>query len=123
MSFFLAKHCSMTCESCLAARGKSHGQSGLMGFETGKRALVFLVEHSGTRHNLEVDFFGGEPLMNFEVCKQLVAYARSIEKEKGKNFRFTLGAWPAGSRALSSTASSAVWARCWALCLRCLYCS
>ena len=59
-------------------------------FETGKRALDFLVEHSGTRHNLEVDFFGGEPLMNFEVCKQLVAYARSIEKEKGKNFRFTL---------------------------------
>ena len=48
------------------------------------------MEHSGTRHNLEVDFFGGEPLMNFEVCKQLVAYARSIEKEKGKNFRFTL---------------------------------
>src|SRR5699024_10328448 len=61
-----------------------------MSFETGKRALDFLVEHSGTRRNLEVDFFGGEPLMNFEVCKQLVAYARSIEKAAGKNFRFTL---------------------------------
>ena len=59
-------------------------------FEVGKRALDFLVENSGTRHNLEVDFFGGEPLMNFDVVKQLVAYARSIEKEKNKNFRFTL---------------------------------
>ncbi len=61
-----------------------------MDFETGKRALDFLVENSGLRKNLEVDFFGGEPLVNFEVCKQLVAYARSIEKEKNKNFRFTL---------------------------------
>ena len=61
-----------------------------MSFETGKRALDFLVENSGMRRNLDVDFFGGEPLVNFEVCKQLVAYARSIEKEKNKNFRFTL---------------------------------
>ena len=61
-----------------------------MPFEVGKRALDFLVENSGTRRNLEVDFFGGEPLMNFDVCKRLVTYARSIEKEKGKNFRFTL---------------------------------
>jgi uncharacterized protein len=61
-----------------------------MSFEVGKQALDFLVENSGTRHNLEVDFFGGEPLMNFQVVKDLVAYARSIEKEKGKNFRFTL---------------------------------
>ena len=86
----VAHTCNLNCEYCFAAQGKFHGQSGLMSFETGKRALDFLVEHSGTRHNLEVDFFGGEPLMNFEVCKQLVAYARSIEKEKGKNFRFTL---------------------------------
>ena len=86
----VAPTCNLNCEYCFAAQGKFHGQSGLMSFETGKRALDFLVEHSGTRHNLEVDFFGGEPLMNFEVCKQLVAYARSIEKEKGKNFRFTL---------------------------------
>ena len=61
-----------------------------MSFDVGKQALDFLVAHSGTRRNLEVDFFGGEPLMNFEVVKQLVAYARSIEKEKNKNFRFTL---------------------------------
>ena len=61
-----------------------------MSFEVGKRALDFLVENSHGRTNLEVDFFGGEPLMNFDVVKQLVAYARSIEKEKGKNFRFTL---------------------------------
>ena len=61
-----------------------------MSFEVGKRALDFLIENSGTRRNLEVDFFGGEPLMNFEVVKQLVKYARSIEKEKSKNFRFTL---------------------------------
>ena len=61
-----------------------------MSFEVGKRALDFLIEHSGTRRNLEVDFFGGEPLMNFEVVKQLVAYARSIEKKYNKNFRFTL---------------------------------
>ena len=62
----------------------------LMSLETGRRAMDFLIENSGTRHNLEVDFFGGEPLMNFEVCKGIVAYARSIEKEHGKNFRFTL---------------------------------
>jgi len=61
-----------------------------MSFEVGKQALDFLVAHSGSRRNLEVDFFGGEPLMNFETVKRLVAYARSIEKEKGKNFRFTL---------------------------------
>ena len=61
-----------------------------MSFEVGRQALDFLVEHSGTRRNLEVDFFGGEPLMNFEVVKQLTAYARSIEKEKNKHFRFTL---------------------------------
>ena len=61
-----------------------------MSFEVGKRALDFLIENSGTRRNLEVDFFGGEPLMNFEVVKQIVKYARSIEKEKNKNFRFTL---------------------------------
>ena len=86
----VAHTCNLNCHYCFAAQGKFHGESGLMSFETGKRALDFLVEHSGNRHNLEVDFFGGEPLMNFEVCKQLVAYARSIEKQAGKNFRFTL---------------------------------
>ncbi len=86
----VAHTCNLNCSYCFAAQGKFHGEAGLMSFETGKRALDFLVENSGTRHNLEVDFFGGEPLMNFEVCKQLVAYARSIEKEHNKNFRFTL---------------------------------
>ena len=86
----VAHVCNLNCSYCFAAQGKFNGKAGIMSFETGKRALDFLVENSGTRRNLEVDFFGGEPLMNFEVCKQLVAYARSIEKEKGKNFRFTL---------------------------------
>ena len=61
-----------------------------MSFEVGKQALDYLIANSGTRRNLEVDFFGGEPLMNFQVVKDLVAYARSVEKEHGKNFRFTL---------------------------------
>lgn len=86
----VAHTCNLNCSYCFAAQGKYHGERALMSFETGKRALDFLVEHSGTRKNLEVDFFGGEPLMNFEVVKQLVAYARSIERQVGKNFRFTL---------------------------------
>ncbi len=86
----VAHTCNLNCSYCFAAQGKYHGERALMSFETGKRALDFLVENSGTRKNLEVDFFGGEPLMNFEVVKQLVAYARSMEKEAGKNFRFTL---------------------------------
>ena len=86
----IAHTCNLNCSYCFASQGNYHGERAVMSFEVGKRALDFLVEHSGTRRNLEVDFFGGEPLMNFEVVKQLVAYARSIEKEKGKNFRFTL---------------------------------
>jgi len=86
----IAHTCNLNCAYCFASQGKYQGERAVMSFETGKRALDFLVENSGTRRNLEVDFFGGEPLMNFEVVKQLVAYARSIEKEKGKNFRFTL---------------------------------
>lgn len=86
----IAHTCNLNCSYCFASQGKYHGERALMSFEVGKRALDFLVENSGTRRNLEVDFFGGEPLMNFDVVKQLVAYARSIEKEKGKNFRFTL---------------------------------
>ena len=82
--------CNLNCSYCFASQGNFKGKAGLMSFETGKRALDYLVENSGLRRNLEVDFFGGEPLMNFEVCKELVAYARSIEKEKKKNFRFTL---------------------------------
>ena len=86
----IAHTCNLNCSYCFASQGKYHGDRALMPFEVGKRALDFLVEHSGSRHNLEVDFFGGEPLMNFDVVKRLVAYARSIEKEKGKHFRFTL---------------------------------
>ena len=86
----IAHTCNLNCSYCFASQGKYHGERALMSFEVGKRALDFLVENSHGRTNLEVDFFGGEPLMNFEVVKQLVAYARSIEKEKGKNFRFTL---------------------------------
>ena len=86
----VAHTCNLNCSYCFASQGKYHGDRAVMSFEVGKQALDFLVANSGTRRNLEVDFFGGEPLMNFDVVKQLVAYARSIEKEKGKNFRFTL---------------------------------
>ena len=86
----MAHTCNLNCSYCFASQGKYHGERALMSLDVGKRALDFLIEHSGTRHNLEVDFFGGEPLMNFEVTKQLVAYAREREKECGKHFRFTL---------------------------------
>ena len=86
----IAHSCNLNCSYCFAAQGKYHGADSLMSFEIGKRALDFLVENSGTRRNLEVDFFGGEPLLNFDVVKQLVKYARSIEKANNKNFRFTL---------------------------------
>jgi len=86
----VAHTCNLNCSYCFASQGKYHGERAVMSFEVGKQALDFLVAHSGSRRNLEVDFFGGEPLMNFQVVKDLVAYARSIEKEKGKNFRFTL---------------------------------
>lgn len=85
----VAHDCNLACKYCFACEGEYHGPRGLMSFEVGKRALDFLVENSGTRKNLEVDFFGGEPSLNFEVVKRLVEYGRSIEKEKGKNFRFT----------------------------------
>ena len=86
----IAHTCNLNCSYCFASQGKYHGDRAIMSFEVGKRALDFLVENSGSRKNLEVDFFGGEPLMNFDVVKQMVAYARSIEKEHNKNFRFTL---------------------------------
>ena len=86
----IAHTCNLNCSYCFASQGNYHGERAVMSFEVGKQALDFLVENSKGRRNLEVDFFGGEPLLNFEVVKQLVAYARSIEKEKGKNFRFTL---------------------------------
>lgn len=86
----VAHTCNLNCSYCFASQGRFRGERAVMSFEVGKQALDFLIANSGTRRNLEVDFFGGEPLMNFDVVKRLVAYARSIEKEHGKNFRFTL---------------------------------
>lgn len=86
----IAHTCNLNCEYCFASQGKYHGERAMMSLEVGKRALDFLIENSGSRKNLEVDFFGGEPLMNFDVVKGMVEYARSIEKEHNKNFRFTL---------------------------------
>ncbi len=86
----IAHCCNLNCSYCFASQGNYHGERSLMSFEVGKQALDFLIANSGSRHNLEVDFFGGEPLMNFQVVKDLVAYARSIEQKHGKNFRFTL---------------------------------
>ncbi|GHU81802.1 thioether cross-link-forming SCIFF peptide maturase [Clostridia bacterium] len=90
----IAHTCNLTCDYCFAKGGKyegeTHGKNELMPFEVGKQALDFLIINSGTRKNLEVDFFGGEPLMNWNVVKKLVSYARSIEKTHNKKFRFTL---------------------------------
>ena len=86
----VAHGCNMTCGYCFAGDGEYHGPQALMSYEVGKRALDWLIENSGTRRNLEVDFFGGEPLLNFDVVKKLVAYGRQQEKEHNKNFRFTL---------------------------------
>lgn len=90
MCLHIAHDCNLACRYCFAEEGEYHGRRALMSFEVGKKALDFLVRNSGNRVNLEVDFFGGEPLMNFEVVKQLVAYGRSLEKENHKKFRFTL---------------------------------
>lgn len=86
----VAHDCNLKCRYCFAHEGEYEGERGLMSFEVGKKAIDFLVAHSGNRRNLEIDFFGGEPLMNFEVVKDLVVYGRSLEEEHKKNFRFTL---------------------------------
>ena len=86
----VAHTCNLNCSYCFASQGKYHGERALMSLEVGKQALDFLIANSGTRRNLEVDFFGGEPLMNWDVVKELVAYARTQEKIYNKNFRFTL---------------------------------
>ncbi len=86
----IAHDCNLACRYCFAEEGEYHGRRELMSFEVGKAALDFLIANSGNRRNLEVDFFGGEPLMNFDVVKQLVAYGREQEKIHNKNFRFTL---------------------------------
>ncbi len=87
----VAHGCNLNCEYCFAGKGEYGGtDKGLMSVEVGKRALDYLVEQSGSRKNLEVDFFGGEPLLNWDVCKELVKYGRELEKKYNKNFRFTL---------------------------------
>ena len=86
----IAHDCNLACKYCFASEGEYHGDRALMSFEVGKKALDYLLENSGSRRNLEVDFFGGEPLMNFKVVKDLVAYGRSKEEEYNKKFRFTL---------------------------------
>lgn len=86
----VAHTCNLNCSYCFASQGKYQGERAIMSYEVGKAAFDFLIANSGSRRNLEVDFFGGEPLMNWDVVKRLVAYARSIEEEHNKNFRFTL---------------------------------
>ena len=86
----IAHDCNLACKYCFAEEGEYHGRRALMDYETGKQALDFLIANSGSRRNLEVDFFGGEPLMNWGVVKQLVAYGREQEKLHDKHFRFTL---------------------------------
>ena len=86
----IAHDCNLACRYCFAEEGEYHGRRALMSFEVGKKALDFLIANSGGRRNLEVDFFGGEPLMNWEVVKQLVNYGREQEKLYDKHFRFTL---------------------------------
>lgn len=82
--------CNIRCKYCFASQGDFNGEKLLMSEETGKKAIDFLIEQSKGRRNLEVDFFGGEPLMNMDVVKKLVSYAREKEKSFGKHFRFTM---------------------------------
>lgn len=86
----IAHDCNLACKYCFAEEGEYHGRRALMSYEVGKKALDFLIANSGNRRNLEVDFFGGEPLMNWQVVKDLVAYGREQEKLHDKHFRFTL---------------------------------
>ena len=86
----IAHDCNLACKYCFAGKGEYNGDKSLMSLEVGKKAIDFLIQNSGNRRNLEVDFFGGEPLMNFEVVKGIVAYGRSLEEKYNKNFRFTL---------------------------------
>ena len=90
LCFHIAHDCNLACKYCFAEEGEYHGRRALMSFEVGKAALDFLIANSGSRRNLEVDFFGGEPTLNFQVVKDLVAYGREQEKIHNKNFRFTL---------------------------------
>ena len=86
----IAHDCNLACRYCFAEEGEYHGKRALMSYDVGRKALDFLVRSSGNRRNLEVDFFGGEPLMNFQVVKDLVSYGRQLEKTHDKHFRFTI---------------------------------
>lgn len=90
MCLHIAHDCNLACRYCFAEEGEYHGRRAMMSFEVGKKALDFLIANSGSRRNLEVDFFGGEPLMNWQVVKDLVAYGREQEKIHNKHFRFTV---------------------------------
>ena len=90
MCLNMTHDCNLRCEYCFASQGTYNGEKAFLSFETGKKAFDFLVQSSGKRRNLEVDFFGGEPLMNFETIKKLVDYGRSLEKDNNKHFRFTV---------------------------------
>jgi uncharacterized protein len=86
----IAHDCNLACRYCFAGEGEYKGDRSLMSADVGRAALDFLVKNSGSRHNLEVDFFGGEPTLNFEVVKEIVRYGRSLEEKYDKHFRFTL---------------------------------
>ena len=90
MCLHISHDCNLRCKYCFASTGDFGTGRKLMPLEIGKKAIDFLLENSGNRKNLELDFFGGEPLMNFDVVKEVVAYGREREKEYGKNFRFTI---------------------------------
>ncbi|QUI25757.1 thioether cross-link-forming SCIFF peptide maturase [Vallitalea pronyensis] len=86
----IAHDCNLVCRYCFAGEGEYHGDRSMMSSEVGKKAIDFLIQHSGHRKNLEIDFFGGEPLMNFDVVKEIVEYAKTKEEKHHKNFRFTI---------------------------------
>ena len=90
MCLHVAHDCNMRCKYCFGDTGAFEGQRSLLSFETGKKAIDFLIKHSGSRRNLEIDFFGGEPLLNFDVVKELVAYGKQVQEDHGKNIRFTI---------------------------------
>lgn len=90
MCLNIAHDCNLKCKYCFAEEGEYHGSRSMMSAEVGKKAIDFVIKSSGPRKNIEVDLFGGEPLMNFNVIKEIVDYARSIEKDHNKNIRFTM---------------------------------
>ena len=90
MCLHIAHDCNISCRYCFASQGNFKGQRILMSSEIGRKSIDFLVRNSGNRRNLEVDFFGGEPLMNFDVVKDIVNYGRTLEKKYNKHFRFTI---------------------------------